>query len=159
MSQPANTVGAMAAELTAAQERVVAHRGGLLRVRGRAGTGKTRALVQRYVHLAAEVGARRVLVVNRDRDAALRFRRAVVPQLAGGFESLAITTPWGLAADVLGRNRRRPRLLSSAEQWAVMRGLLASEVGYAALWPTLQPLVGSRAFVDEVVAAVRAAGI
>ncbi|MDP8976256.1 MAG: ATP-dependent helicase [Actinomycetota bacterium] len=140
--------------LTTAQRRAVAYEGRLLRVRGGAGTGKTTALVHRYLRLAAEVGAHRVLVLSRNRGAAERFRRAVLPHLSGGFQSLPVTTAWGLAFDVLRRAGLRPRLVSGPEQWSLVRELLASEGGDPARWPTLHPLVGRRAFADEVAGAV-----
>ncbi len=157
------TVGAVPADLTtedltAAQRRVVAHDRGLFRVRGGAGTGKTTVLVHRYLRLAAEVGAHRVLVLVGNRAAAQRFGQVVLPHLRGGFQSLPITTPWGLAFDILRLAGRRPRLVPGAEQWALVRGLLATETGDRARWPTLHPLVGRRAFVDEVAAAVLHAG-
>ncbi|MDQ3643273.1 MAG: AAA family ATPase, partial [Actinomycetota bacterium] len=73
-----------AAHLTAAQQRVVAHGEGLLRVRGGAGTGKTTVLVHRYLRLAADLGAQRILVLARNRAAAQRFRETVLPHLRGG---------------------------------------------------------------------------
>lgn len=152
----------MPVDLNAAQRRVVAHDTGLLRVRGRAGTGKTTALVQRYLRLAAELGAQRVLVLAHNRAAAQRFRQAVLPHLSGGFRSLPVTTPWGLAFDLLRGAGRRPRLVSGNEHWALVRELLVSEAGDRSRWPTLHPLVGRKAFADEVAAAivhVRSAGL
>ena len=151
----------MTVELTAAQQQVVAHDGGLLRVRGGAGTGKTTSLLCRYLRLAARPGAHRVLVLARSRAAALRFRQAVLPHLKGGFESLSITTAWGVAHHILRRHGRSARLITTSQQWALVRELLASEAGHPELWPTLHPLVGRPAFVDEVTAAMgyaRAAG-
>ncbi len=141
-------------DLTTAQRRAVAHDGGLLRVRGGPGTGKTTALVHRYLRLAAEVGAHRVLVLTRNRAAVERFRLAVLPHLRGGFQSLPVTTAWGLAFDVLRRAGSRPRLISGSEQWSLVRELLDSEAGDRARWPTLHPLVGRRAFADQVAGAV-----
>ena len=141
-------------ELTAAQQRVVDHDGGVLRVVGPAGTGKTTALVHRYLRLAGEVGASRVLVLARHRAAALRFRQAVLPHLDQRLESLSVITVWGFAFDLLRRRGRRPRLLTAAQQWALVRELLAAEAADARLWPTLHPLVGRRAFADQVSTAV-----
>lgn len=157
MSQPANTVGVMAEVMTAGQERVVAHAEGLLRIRGGAGAGKTTALVGRYLRLAAQHGAHRVLVLARNRAAALRFSRAVRPHVDGSFAPLAVTTPWGLALRMLRRRGQRPRILDGAEEWGLVRELLAAEAGDGRLWPSLSRLVGRRAFVDEVVAALRLA--
>ena len=145
---------AMTPALTAAQRQVVAHRGGAVVVRGGPGTGKTTALVRRYQRLAVEHGAQRALVLARHRPAADRFRHAVLPHLRGGFESLSITTAWGLGFDLLRRHGRAPRLLTSSEQWALVRELLSSEAGDRTRWPGLHPFVASRAFADEVVAAL-----
>ena len=140
-------------ELTAAQTQVVEHEGGPLRVLGRSGTGKTTALRHRYVRLARQVGAGRVLVVCRSRAAADRFRDDVLPFLAGGFDALPITTFHGVAFDLLRRNGPEPRLLRTNEQWALVRRLLATDGPRE--WPTLHGLLGRRAFVDEVAAAVQ----
>jgi superfamily I DNA/RNA helicase/RecB family exonuclease len=148
-------------QLTAHQERVVVHDGGLLRVSGGSGTGKTTALVRRYLRLARDLGAAQVLVLARDRSAADRFRRAVLRHLRGGFETIAITTAWGVAFDIVRRHGRRPRLLSRAEHWQLVQELLRRDDGRDH-WPTLGPLTNRRAFVDEVASAIshaRAAGL
>src|SRR5438094_228380 len=142
-------------ELTPAQQQVVDHRDGPLRVRGGAGTGKTTALLHRYLRLARGVGTARVLVVSRNRDAALRFRDAVLAHLAGGVDVLPITTVHGLAFDVLRAQGVERRLLTGAEQWAFVRRLLAAERDHPELWPSLHPLLTRRAFVDEVADAVQ----
>src|SRR5437870_2260508 len=116
-------------ELTPAQQHVVDHDAGRLRVRGGFGTGKTTALVHRYLRLA---GAGPVLVLCRSRDAAIRFRDAVLPHLHGAVDGLAITTFHGLAFEVLRRNRVERRLLRGAEQWALVQRMLSAE--RAELW-------------------------
>ena len=57
---------------------------------GGAGSGRTTALVERYLALVDE-GHRpsSVLVVCADRGAAGRFRQRVLPRLAGGFDARA----------------------------------------------------------------------
>ena len=137
-------------ELTAAQEAVVDHDGPLLRALGPPGTGKTTALLHRYVRLAQEHGAGQVLVLCRSRAAAARFLDAVLPRLGGGFDSLPVTTPWGLAFDRLQRQGPAPRLLGRSEQRALVARLLEAEATRADLWPTLDGYVGQPAFADEV---------
>jgi superfamily I DNA/RNA helicase/RecB family exonuclease len=96
-----------------------------------------------------------VLVVCRDRAAALAFRDAVLVDLRGGFDSLPITTVHGLAHDLASRAGDERRLLGHAEQWALVERMLAvEEIDADSLWPTLQRYVGRRAFVDEVARAV-----
>ena len=139
-------------ELTAEQQQVVNHGDGMLRVAGRAGSGKTTALVQRYLRLARETPPSRVLVLCRRAEAATRFRDTVLPALAGGFDALPITSFRGLAFDVVGRGGEQVRVLSPAEQRRLVGDLLAGDS--ADDWPALQNWLGRAAFVDEVTAAV-----
>jgi superfamily I DNA/RNA helicase/RecB family exonuclease len=141
-------------DLTAAQQRVVDHETGRLRVRGAAGTGKTVSLVARYVHLSRAVDASRLLVLCPNRAAAIRFRDAVLPELGGGFDALPITTIHGLAHDLVTRGSGPLRLLVGAEQRAVVRELLDAEGADA--WPVLHPLLRRNAFIDETAEAVLA---
>ncbi len=94
-------------DLTGEQRRIVDHGRGRLRVVGGAGSGKTTALVARYRRLVDD-GARpsSVLVLCRTRAAADRFRDAVLPHLAGGFDALPVTTFFGLAYDLVSRAHR-----------------------------------------------------
>ncbi|HET7722494.1 MAG TPA: UvrD-helicase domain-containing protein, partial [Acidimicrobiales bacterium] len=140
-------------ELTAAQRQIVEHGGGPLRVGGGPGCGKTTALVRRYLRLVAG-GARpsSVLVVCHDRAAATRFRNTVLPALTGGFDSLPITTWFGVAFDLVTRERGPVRLLSSAEQRALVRRLLGGES--PAHWPEYGHYLGRATFADEVAGAL-----
>jgi RecB family exonuclease len=151
VSYPVVTLGRM--ELTAAQRRIVEHDGGPLRVAGGAGCGKTTALRARYLRLVAG-GARpsSVLVVCHDRAAATRFHHAVLPELSGGFDALPITTWFGVAFDLVTRERGPVRLLSTAEQRAVVRRLLALES--PADWPVYSHYLGREAFAGEVAEAL-----
>ena len=93
-------------ELTPAQRRVVEHDGSSVRVAGGPGCGKTTALLARYLSLVG--GGHRpstILVVCHDRAAAIRFRDAVLPGLTGGFDALPITTWFGVAFDLVTRER------------------------------------------------------
>ena len=111
-------------ELSAAQRQVVDHAEGPLRVRGRAGTGKTTALVARYLRLASEVAPSGILFLCRSRESVAAIRDAVLPQLAGGFDALPIATFHAVAVDVLARGGDWPRRLSVAEQRMLVRELL-----------------------------------
>ncbi|MBV8296875.1 MAG: ATP-dependent helicase, partial [Acidimicrobiia bacterium] len=135
-------------DFSAEQRQVVEHGAGPLRVAGRAGTGKTTALIARYLELTRSVPPSKILFVCRSREGVAGVRDAVVPALAGGFDSLPIATFAGVAFDVLARGSEMPRRISWAEQRAMVRDLLAAED--PADWPTLGHLLGRPAFVDEV---------
>jgi superfamily I DNA/RNA helicase/RecB family exonuclease len=142
-------------ELTIEQQRVVDHGGGPLRVAGGPGTGRTTALVARYLQLVGGRGvpASDVLVVCRTRAAALRFRDAVLPHLHGGFDALPVTTWFGVAFDLVSRTGGPPlRLLGRAEQRALVRRLLTDESPDD--WPVFGRFLGREAFADEVAAAL-----
>ena len=126
-----------------------------MRGRGGWGTGKTTAVVERYLALiGGGANPSNVAVICRTRPGASRFRDAVMPRLHGGFDSLAITTFHGVAFDALARAGHSTRLLTGSDQWAIVAYMLTSEG--AADWPTLHEFVGRRAFVDEVARAVLA---
>ena len=135
-------------ELTAEQRHVVEHGTGPLRISGRAGTGKTTALVARYLRLAKETAPSRILFLCRSREAVNHVREAVLPELAGGFDGLPIATFGAMAFDVLARTGDWPRRISSAAQRALVRDLLASDDPDD--WPSLRHLLGRAAFADEV---------
>ena len=135
-------------ELSAEQRQVVEHGAGPLRVRGRAGTGKTTALVARYLELAGAVPPSHILFVCRSREAVGAVRDVVLPQLAGGFDALPIATFDTVAFDVLARGGAWPRRMSVAERRTLVRDLLATED--PADWPALGHLLRRPAFVDEV---------
>ena len=143
-------------DLTGEQRRIVEHGRGRLRVLGGAGSGKTTALVARYRRLVDD-GAQpsSVLVLCRTRAAADRFRDAVLPHLAGGFDALPVTTFFGLAYDLVSRRSGPVTLLTGAEQRHVVARLLAAED--PSTWPTLGHLLGRAAFVGEVVDGLLAA--
>ncbi|HEV2758533.1 MAG TPA: ATP-dependent DNA helicase [Acidimicrobiales bacterium] len=140
-------------ELTAAQGRIVEHDGGPLRISGGAGSGKTTALVHRYLRLVDD-GHRpsSILVTCRDRAAATRFRNRILPRLSGGFDALPITTWFGVAFDLVTRARGPVRLLSTSEQRVLVRRLLAGES--PGDWPKYGHFLGRQAFADEVAAAL-----
>jgi superfamily I DNA/RNA helicase/RecB family exonuclease len=138
---------------TPAQRQVLEHGAGWLQVRGPAGSGKTTTLVERWRRRAPLSGhPERVLVLCRSRDAADRFRRAALGDQAWAAESLPFTTLYGAAFDLVRRHRGERRLLTRAEQWTVVRRMLADDV--AANWRSCPDFVGRAAFVDEVAGAV-----
>jgi len=142
-------------ELTAAQRRIVEHGRGPLRVGGGPGCGKTTALVARYLRLIdGGQPASSVLVVGHDRAAAARFRHTVLPRLSGGFDALPITTWFGVAFDLVTRARGPVRLLTTSEQRALVRRLLATES--PSDWPDYGHYLGRPAFADEVAGALLA---
>lgn len=119
---------------------------------GGPGTGRTTALVHRYLRLATEAGAGRVLVVCATRDAADRFLAAVVAELRGGHDALPVGTAVSLAFDICRRaGTGELRLLGRREAWGVVRELLASgRPRRGQPWRTLRHYAGRAAFVDEV---------
>ena len=138
--------------LTHEQRAVVDHEGGLLRISGGAGTGRTTALVARYLRLVGDVPASSVVVLCPTRAAADRFLAAVLPHLAGGFDALPVTTIWGLAHSLVSRHGDPPTLLVGAEQREEVARLLAADGPVR--WPSSPQLLGRRAFTDEVAGAV-----
>jgi superfamily I DNA/RNA helicase/RecB family exonuclease len=125
---------------------------------GPAGSGKTTALVERYLGLVRESAVpSRVAVICRDRAAVDRFLDVCLPLMGGGFDALPISTFAGVAFDVLRRAGIERRLISGAERWALLRELLAAEAaqpGAAGTWPVLHRYLGRVALVDEVATAL-----
>jgi superfamily I DNA/RNA helicase len=142
--------------LTGAQQAVVDHVRGPVIALGGPGTGKTTALVSRYVEVVRSHPPNRLLVLVRDRLAAERFRAAVIPFIGGAHEDVAITTAHGLAYNVVARTDGPVRLLTNAEQRAALKREVTLEAGTAAAsqWPTLHSLLNRPAFVDDLVRAV-----
>jgi DNA helicase II / ATP-dependent DNA helicase PcrA len=87
--------------LTSAQREAVEHGGGPLLVLGGAGTGKTTALVERFVHLAEAERPEAVLALTVGEAAADALRERIEDRLATGYEELAVTTFGGLCARLL----------------------------------------------------------
>lgn len=143
------------------QQRVIDHRGPVLRVVGGPGTGKSVTAAQL---VAARVAAGRVhpdevLLLSPTRRAADRLRDAVTAHVAGTSSGPLARTPHSFAFGVLRRYAARegaeaPRLISGPEQDAILRELLA---GYAAgagpgpAWPAgLGEAVATRTFRGEL---------
>ena len=128
-------------ELTAPQQQVVDHHDGRLWVLAPRARARRPRSAARYVPARRRsTDASRLLVLCRNRGAAIRFRDAVLPDLAGGFDALPITTYHGVRTTSSARARGPVRLLVGAEQRAIVRELLAGEG--EAEWPKLHPLLG-----------------
>jgi superfamily I DNA/RNA helicase/RecB family exonuclease len=141
-------------ELTWSQQRVVDQDSPRLRVTGEAGSGKTTALVRRWLRLAGTEGPARVLVICGSRPSADRFRDAVMAEWQAGVDVLPVTTWHGAAFDILRRQGDERQLVTGAEHWAAVQRILAGDG--TDLWPTCAPLVSRAAFVDEVAGATLA---
>jgi superfamily I DNA/RNA helicase/RecB family exonuclease len=137
--------GAPPVALDEAQRRVVAHRGGPLRVVGGPGSGKTTALVEAVVDRVqrGELAAGELLVLAPTRLAAARLREQVTGRLARTVREPLVRTPQSLAFGILRRVAARsggpqPRLISGPEQDVVLRELLAGHAagdGRPPRWP------------------------
>ncbi len=139
-------------ELTDAQAEAVG-RDGPFCLLGEAGSGKTTALLRRYLDRVRTNRTGRVLVVCRNRATAEGFRRAAVRDLAGGFDRLAITSIWAFAFDIIAHHTHgadSPDPLMGTERRVAIDRLLATEAGQTELWPTLHPFVGRTAFAEAV---------
>ncbi len=148
--------------LDASQRRVVAHRGGPLRVVGAPGTGKTTAVVEAVVdRVNGQDGldAGSVLVLAPTRLAAARLREQVTARLGRTVSEPLARTPASFAFGVLRRaaalrGEPAPRLISGPEQDLVLRELLAGHVageGSAPVWPDdLLPALRTRGFRGEL---------
>lgn len=159
----------MLPDLDDAQRHVTAFGAGLLRARGRSGTGKTTALVARAVRLVedgVDPGAVLFFVHNRSAAIALRdrFTRALGRAVAGpsvftfhGFawslltRGVPVASPDGVAAEVgyqLAGYGAEPILLTAFDQRALVRKLLLEEDPHG--WPVNGTMLSSNAFAGEV---------
>jgi len=137
------------------QRLVLEHERGPLLVSGRAGTGKTVVLRERFARLI-EAGAdpERVALVLPSRRARDEARAALRTRLPIPLPSLRVTTIHGLAFQIVSEGfgelgyREPPRLLTAPDQFAKVRELLAGED--PADWPAYGGLLGLRGFADEV---------
>ncbi|MGH2785052.1 MAG: PD-(D/E)XK nuclease family protein [Actinomycetota bacterium] len=128
---------------------------GRLLVSGPPGTGKTRALVERFARLV-EGGAdpERVLLIVLNRRAARDARERLIRRLNRSLPQLHVHTAHSFAYGVLGRRFAEldypepPQVLSAAEQYATVRELLLNERRVD--WPAFGHLLGVRGFAREV---------
>jgi superfamily I DNA/RNA helicase/RecB family exonuclease len=123
-------------------------------VLGGPGSGKTALLEGLLLGLVARDGAAALLVTASRQAAVASTERllAAAPGAAGG--ALGCVTWHAFArglvtshADLLAY-RGEPRLLSGPEQWSLVRSLLLETTTVD--WGELAPLVGTRAFTDEL---------
>ena len=155
---------AAAVHLDDDQRRVVAHERGPLRALGGPGTGKTTALVERFVACALAPGSApdRVLFLVPNRAQKMALQDRLTRELLSGDRRALIAVPvytWhGLAHHLVTRHYDRlaypepPVLLTSPEQWGAVRDALDAEYAEnAASWPHHRHLLRNRGFVDEVV--------
>ena len=87
--------------LRSAQREAVEHGGGPLLVLGGAGTGKTTALVERFVRLAQADRPEAVLALTVGEAAADALRERIEDRLLRAYEELTVTTFGGLCARLL----------------------------------------------------------
>lgn len=148
-------------ELDPAQAAAVAHRGGLLRVLGGPGTGKTTLAVELVVDRVRRDGLRpdQCLLLSPSRLAAGQLRQQVTARLGGtSTESLARTHQalgFGILRQAAAlRGEAAPRLLSGPEQDLILRELLAGHAlgeGKAPSWPAhVVPALATRGFRSEL---------
>lgn len=143
-------------ELGTEQRRVVTHDGGPLLVLGSPGTGKTTVLVERWVRLGTEVTQpHRVLFLVPTRERALALRDELpwrLPQQA--IVEVPVHTWHAFAYHLVTRYYGKlgysqpPVRLTTAEQWSVVRDLLASED--PSRWGSYGDHLSSDAFTSEV---------
>jgi superfamily I DNA/RNA helicase/RecB family exonuclease len=137
------------------QTRVLAHDGGALLVTGRAGTGKTAVLRERFARLLEGGGdPERIALVVGSKRAKDEARTALLNRIHGSLPSLRVLTIHGLASAVVTERRadlgydEPPAILSAADQFAKVRELLADQD--PAAWPAYGPMLELRGFADEV---------
>src|SRR5919106_6402819 len=122
-----------------AASTVLDHATGALLVTGPPGTGKTRALVERFARLI-EDGAdpERVVLLVLNRRAAREAREHLLNRLNRSLPSLGVHTAHSFAFRVLGSRftelgyAEEPKVLSAAEQYATVRELMLNDK--PALW-------------------------
>ena len=125
-------------------------RRGALLVTGGPGTGKTAVLRERFARLI-EGGAEpeRVVLVLGSRGARDAAKAALLERLPASLPGLQVLTFHGLGYRVLKlREGEPPEVLGAAEQFALVRELLAGQD--PAAWPAYGRLLGVRGFADEV---------
>ncbi|MCZ2838672.1 ATP-dependent helicase [Modestobacter sp. VKM Ac-2985] len=146
-------------QLDLTQQAVVDHRGGPLLVLAGPGTGKTTTIVEAVAaRIAAGADPERLLVLTFSRKAAAELRTRITARVGRTIREPVARTFHSYAFGVLRRaavlrGEPAPRLLTSAEQDAVLAELLrgdADEEG-AVRWPAeLAAALGTDGFRDEL---------
>lgn len=138
-------------------EEVITHAGSPLLVLGGPGTGKTRIIEERYLHLATRgtVDPHRILLLCSSRAYSMKARERIVrllPQEAS--VEVPVYTWHALAYHLVTRYypvlgfSEPPVLLTAPEQWGAVRELLDGEDPRR--WPHWGDRLKERAFADEV---------
>ena len=143
------------------QARAMAHRGPLLRILGGPGTGKTTLALEIVADRVArgELSAEQVLLLSATRRGAANLRSRVTTRLGSTTREPLARTFSSFGFGILRRaavadDRPTPRLLTGAEQDAILKELLAGHRANphrAPAWP--EPLLGAlatRGFRDEL---------
>ena len=152
---------AEAPDLDDVQQAAVAHRGGVLRVLGAPGTGKTTTVIEAVVDRVHRDGASpdRVLALSASRVAAADLRERITARLGGTSTEPLARTHQALGFGILRqaaalRGDPTPRLLSGPEQDVILRELLAGHAageGKGPAWPEhVQAALGTRGFRTEL---------
>ncbi|MGI8793039.1 MAG: PD-(D/E)XK nuclease family protein [Acidimicrobiales bacterium] len=122
MADPAENSG-----LTPDQQTVVGHTGGPLLVRGPARSGRTTALFARWRRLVADGhDPAELLVVCQDAATARLARAALLAAHDRPAAVLSVTSPTGLAYDLLSRTDLNPVIMQPGQQRARVREALRS---------------------------------
>lgn len=138
-------------------EEAIQHSGSPLLVLGGPGTGKTRLVEDRFVHLATAEGVEphRILLLCSSRAWTVRARERLVARLPQKASvDVSVFTWHALAYHLVTRYYPAlgysdpPVLLTTPEQWGAVRSLLAAED--PSRWPHWGDRLTERAFVDEV---------
>ncbi|HEX2052549.1 MAG TPA: ATP-dependent DNA helicase [Actinomycetota bacterium] len=138
-------------------EEAILHSGSPLLVLGGPGTGKTRMVEDRFLHLATQAGVEphRILVLCSSRAYSVKARERLIRQLPHrATVEVSVYTWHALAYHLVTRYYPAlgyadpPVLLTTPEQWGVVRALLQAED--STRWPHWGSRLTERAFVDEV---------
>ncbi|NYG06194.1 superfamily I DNA/RNA helicase/RecB family exonuclease [Phycicoccus badiiscoriae] len=156
----APSVVVQAPPLDDVQLAALAHRGGLLRVLGGPGTGKTTTAIEAVVARveSGEATPDQCLILTSSRVAAGSLRERVTSRLGGTSTEPLARTHQALGFGILRqaaalRGDPTPRLLSGPEQDVILRELLAghAEEGTGPDWPERVHLaLGTRGFRGEL---------
>ncbi|MFM5904798.1 MAG: PD-(D/E)XK nuclease family protein [Micrococcales bacterium] len=145
---------------------------GVLLVFGAPGTGKTTALIGRFIQLVRSgISPSEILVLAATRDSAALLRDSLALELQSATEGPLARTATSLAfalirQEALAAGRPLPQLISGAKQDSLISALLqeAQENGQTGLWPshiseTTRSLKGFRAELRDLLAVCQEWGV